>query len=228
MATGRRSKRQGGQELIEFALTTILLVGLLLNSFITGMDLIRSIQVNQVCRDLANMYIHGADFSTYTMQQLGQRLAHGLSLEIGSSFSGNSATNTGNGGNALVTLSRIMYVGSTTDPNFAAVGASNCTNANSFVFTQRIQFGNGSLTSRKPSSLGNPSTSAISTAGIVQNPITDAGAKLPSAAQTSIRGLWQVALTDGQSCYVAEFYAQSPELTLGSFSAGGVYARYFF
>jgi hypothetical protein len=228
MATRRRKRGQGGQELIEFALTAILLIGLLLNSFITGMDLIRSIQVNQACRDLANMYIHGADFSTYSMQQLAQRLAHGLGLEIGSSFTGNNAANTGNGGNVLVTLSRVMYVGSTTDPNCAAVGASNCTNANSYVFTQRIQFGNGSLAGSKPSTLGNPSTSAISSSGIVQNPITDAGAKLPGAAQTSFSGLWQVALTDGQTCYVAEFYAQSPELVLGSFSAGGVYARYLF
>jgi hypothetical protein len=228
MPTQRRKQRQGGQELIEFALTVILLIGLLLNAFVTGMELIHSIQVNQVCRDLDNMYIHGADFSTYAMQQLAQRLAHGLSLDVGSSFSGNSALNTSNAGNSLVTLSRVMYIGPTSGPNCVAVGASNCTNANSFVFTQRIQFGNGSLTSRKPSSLGNPSTSAISTAGIVQNPITDAGAKLPSAAQTSIRNLWQVALTDGQICYVAEFYAQSPELTFGSFSASGVYARYFF
>lgn len=228
MATERRKKRQGGQELIEFALTTILLVGLLLNSFVTGMSLIRSIQVNQVCRDLANMYIHGADFSTYTMQQLGQRLAHGLGLEIGSSFTGNQAANISNGGNALVTLSQIMYVGSTTDPNCASVGASNCTNANSFVFTQRVQYGNGSLTSQKPSSLGNPSTSAISTAGIVQHPVTDSGARLPSAAQTSVRALWQTPLNDGQMCYVAEFYAHSPDLVLGSFSAGGIYARYFF
>jgi hypothetical protein len=228
VATNRGGKRQRGQELIEFALTSLLLVVLFVGAFVTGMSLIRSIQVNQVCRDVANMYIHGADFSTYTMQQLAQRLAHGLGLEIGSSFSGNRAANTSNGGNALVTLSRIMYVGSTTDPNCVSVGASNCTNANSFVFTQRIQYGNGSLTSQKPSSLGNPSTSAISTAGVVQNPVTDSGARLPSAAQTSVLALWQVPLNDGQMCYVAEFYAQSPDLVLGSFSAGGIYARYFF
>ena len=228
MATERRKRRQGGQELIEFALTTILLVGLLLNAFITGMSLIRSIQVNQVCRDVAYMFIHGADFSTYSMQQLAQRLAHGLSLDIGSSFTGNRAANTSNAGNALVTLSRIMYVGATTEPSCAAVGAGNCANANSFVFSQRIQYGNGTLTSRKPSTLGDPSTSAISSAGVVQNPITDSGARLPSAAQTSVRALWQTPLKDGQMCYVAEFYAESPDLVLGSFSAGGIFARYFF
>jgi len=228
MAETRRNRRRKGQELIEFSMTALLLAGLLVGSFVTGMNLIRSIQVNQACRDVANMYIHGADFSTYSMQQLTQRLATGLDLEVGSTFTGNSAANTGNQGNVLVTLSRVMYVGSTTDPNCAAVGASHCTNANSFVFTQRIQFGNGTLANTKPSTLGNPSTSTISTAGVIANPVTDAGAKLPTGAQGSFANLWRMALQDGQVCYVVEFYAQSPDLNLGSFLGGGVYARSFF
>jgi hypothetical protein len=174
------------------------------------------------------MYIHGADFSTYPMQQLAQRLATGLDLEIGSTFTGNSAANTSNQGNVLVTLSRVMYVGATTDPNCASVGASHCTNANSYVFTQRIQFGNGTLTNTKPSTLGNPSTATISTAGVVANPITDAGAKLTAATQANFSALWKTPLQDGQVCYVVEFYAQSPDLNLGSFLGGGVYARSFF
>jgi hypothetical protein len=228
MTIRRRKKRQGGQEFIEFGLTAIVLIVLLLNSFITGLELIRSIQISQACRDLANMYIHGADFSTYPMQQLGQRLAQGLGMQIGTGFTGNSAANTSNGGNVLVTLTRIMYVGATTDPNCASLGGASCTNANSYVFTQRIQFGNGTLATQKPSSLGNPTTSAISSAGVIANPVIDAGAKLPGAAQTSVRALWQTPLTDGQVCYVAEFYAQAPGLSLGSFSGGGIYSRYFF
>lgn len=228
MPIQRRARNQAGQELIEFAVTALLLVGLLMSAFLTGMNLIRSIQVNQVCRDIDNMYIHGADFSTYSMQQLAQRLATGLSMQIGTAFTGNSATNTGNAGNSLVTLSEVMYVGATTDPNCTAVGAAKCTNANSFVFAQRIQFGNGTLTAKKASTLGNPTTTAISSAGIVQNPVTDAGAKLPAAAQTNFKNLWQTALQDGQVCYVAEYYAQSPDLSLGSYSESGVYARYFF
>jgi len=234
MATERRKKRQSGQELIEFALIALLLASLLIGSFVTGMNLVRSIQANSSCRDLTDMYIHGADFSTYAMQQLAQRLASGLNLQIGSSFAGNDAANTSNGGNVLVTVSQLMYVGSTTDPNCVSVGAANCTNHDSFVYTQRIQFGNGTLAVQSPSTLGNPSTTAISSSGIIQNPITDSGAKLPSAAQSSMQALWQVSgagrapLQDGQITYVTELYAQSPDLTLGSFSGGGVYARYFF
>jgi len=168
------------------------------------------------------------------MQQLGQRLASGLNMQIGSSFAGNDATNTGNSGNVLVTVTQIMYIGATTDPNCVSVGAANCTNHDSFVYTQRIQFGNGTLATQSPSTLGNPSTSGISSSGILQNPITDSGAKLPSTAQSSMQSLWQVSgngrtpLQDGQISYVVELFAQSPDLTLGSFSGGGVYARYFF
>ena len=226
--SGETRRRQKGQELIEFSLAALVLAGLLVSSFVTGMNLIRSIQVNQACRDVANMYIHGADFSTYSMQQLAQRLAQGLNLQVGTGFTGNSAGNTENQGNVLVTLSRVMYIGSTADPNCGSVGASHCTNANSFVFTQQIEFGNGALANTKPSMLGNPATAAVSSAGVIANPVTDAGAKLPAGAQTSFSHLWQTALQDGQICYVVEFYAQSPDLTLGAFAGGGVYARSLF
>ena len=117
MATERRKRRQGGQEIIEFALISLLLVPMFIGSFIVGMNLIRSIQCNQMCRDLADMYIHGADFSTYSMQTMAQRLAQGLNLQIGSSFTGSSNSNTNNTGNGIVTVTQIMWIGGTTDPN---------------------------------------------------------------------------------------------------------------
>ncbi len=232
--TARRRERQSGQEIIEFALTAVFLIPLLLGSMITGISLVRSIQVQQVCRDLTSIYIHGGDFSTYGMQQLAQRLARGLNLQIGASFTGNQATNTSNTGDGLITVSQIMYVGPTTGNNCIAVGASNCTNHDSFVFTQRISFGNGTLTSQKPSSLGDPSTAAISPSGMILSPVTDSGAQLPNPGQTNMTSLWQVSgngrapLVDGQISYVVEFYVQPPGVSLGIYSEGGVYARYFF
>jgi hypothetical protein len=234
MISQRRKQNQSGQKLIEFALVALLFITLLMGSFVAGMNLIRSIEANQTCRDLTDMYIHGSDFSTYSMQQLAQRLATGLNLQIGGGFSGNSAANTGNGGNTLITVSEIMWVGSTTSPDCLAVGANNCTNQNSFVFLQQLQFGNGTLNSTSPSSLGNPNTSAISSSGVLANPITDAGARLPNPGQTNMQNLWQTTsngqapLQDGQVTYVVELYSQSPDLNLGSFSGSGVYARYFF
>lgn len=228
-----RRSRQRGTEILEFGLVALLFVPMLMGTFVTGMNLVRSIGAQQVARDLANMYIHGADFSTYPMQQLAQRLATGLDLQIGTSWSGSQATNTSNAGRGLVTVSQIMWVGTTSEPNCAAVGAANCTNHDSFVFTQRIEFGNGTLVSEVPSSLGNP-TATRTAAGIVVSPVTAAGAKLPSSGQTAMQALWQQSaagrtpLVDGQVVYVIESYFQSPDLTLGSYPGRGVYARYFF
>jgi hypothetical protein len=234
MATERRKKTQKGQEIVEFGFVALLFVPLFMGSFIVGMNLIRSIQDNQVCRDLTDMYIHGADFSTYPMQQMAQRLAQGLNLQIGSSFSANQNANTNNTGNGLVTVSQIMWVGATTDPNCVSVGAGNCTNHDSFVFTQQIQFGNGTLASSSTVSVGSPTGATLTNAGIVQNTITDTHAKLASAPQTAMQNLWQTnsngqaSLKDGQVVYIVETYFQSPDLSLGSLAGNGVYARYFF
>jgi hypothetical protein len=236
MATERRKRKQRGQEIIEFGITAILLVPMFLGTFVTGMNLIRSIQVNQVCRDLTDMYIHGADFSTYSMQQEAQRLAQGLGLTIGSSFSGNEQANTSNSGNGIVTVTEIMYVGPTTASNCTAVGASNCTNHDSFVYLQQIQFGNGTLSNASTVTLGVPSGVTYSSdgTGMVTNPVTDSHAKLATTPQAAMVALWQTtnngqqALTDGEVAYIVECYFQSPDLTVSSLTGGGVYARYFF
>jgi len=238
MATERRKRNQKGQEMLEFAIVVVLFIPLIMGSFIVGMNLIRSNYANQVCRDLTDIYIHGGDFSTYSMQQLSQRLAQGLNLQIGASFTGNQQSNTGNAGNGLVTVTQIMWVGSTTSPNcLAAVagGAASCTNHDSFVYTQQIQFGNGTLANSSTVSLGNPGSGAVLTsAGIVQNPVTDSNAALGSGPQTAMKAMWQTtnngqtSLIDGQLIYIVETFFQSPDLTLGSMSGNGVYARYFF
>src|ERR1700683_2593517 len=109
--TARRRRTQSGQEIMEFGLAAVLLVPMLIGSFVVGMNLIRSIQCNQMARDLDSMYIHGGDFSTSPLQQEASRLAQGLNLQIGGSFAGNEQSNTGNGGNGLVTVSQIMWIG---------------------------------------------------------------------------------------------------------------------
>lgn len=234
MATERRKRTQRGQEIIEFGLIAVLLVPMLLGAFVVGMNLIRSIQANQMCRDLTDMYIHGADFSTYTMQTMAQRLAQGLNLQIGSSFTGNQQTNNSGSGNGLITVTQIMYVGSTTSANCLSVAPATCTNANSFVYTQQVVFGKTSLASSSTQTLGTPTGATLNSAGVVQNPITDSHAQLGSAPQTAMSNQWQTSangqqpLTDGQVVYIVELYFQSPDLTIGSLAGNGVYARNFY
>jgi hypothetical protein len=239
MPSQRRKQTEGGQEILEFGLVAILFVPMFLGTFVVGMNLIRSNAVSEVIRDLDDMYIHGADFSTLPLQQEAQRLSQGLNLQI-SGFSGDSAgheqSNVSNSGNGLITLTQIMWIGATTDPNCAAAGAGNCTNANSFVYTQQLQFGNSSLANSGTVSAGNASAAGatINSSGLVFNFVTDAHARLGSAAQSAMSSLWQTtsngqtALVDGQIVYIAEGYFQSPDLTVGSLSGGGVYGRYFF
>jgi len=233
MATARRKKTQSGQEIVELFFAYVLFLPIFLGAFIVGMNLIRSIQANQVCRDLDDMYIHGGDFSTYSMQQEAQRLAQGLNLQIGSSFTGNEQANTGNSGNGLVTVSQIMWIGDTSSTSCVAVGASNCTNQSSFVFTQQIQFGNGTLANSSTVSVGECPTAVMNTSGIVQNYVTDSRAALSGTAQTAMQALWQsdpnsTPLSDQQVAFIVETYFQSPDLSVGGLAGNGVYARYFF
>jgi hypothetical protein len=241
-ATARRRRTQSGQEIMEFGLAAVLLVPMLIGAFVVGMNLIRSIQCNQVARDLDSMYIHGGDFSTYPLQQEAARLAQGLNLQV-SSFTGNQQSNLGTSGNGLVTVSQIMWIGGPTSASCVAVGGSaNCTNQNSFVYTQQIQFGNGSLANSNTVSVGQCPTAILNTSGVVAiangSYITDSRAQLVGAAQTNMQSLWQSSsavtggtatpLTDGQVAYIVETYFQSPDLSVGSLSGNGVYARYFF
>jgi hypothetical protein len=180
------------------------------------------------------MYIHGGDFSTYPLQQEAQRLAQGLNLQIGATFAGNQQSNTGNAGNGLVTVTQIMWIGATTAANCQAALPAVCTNANSFVYTQQMQFGNGALASSTTVTLGICPVSIMNSSGVVQNYVTNSLAQIVGSAQTNLQNLWQVnngtttALADGQVVYVVETYFQSPDLSVGSLAGNGVYARYFF
>ncbi len=238
MISRRRRQRQGGQEILEFALSALFLIPLFLGMIVTGMAVIVSIQVNTLARDMDNIYIHGGDFSMAVYQALTQSLANGLGLQYPPFASGttNIQSNTGTSGNGIIWVSQLMWVGSTTDPNCAAVGASKCTNHNSFVYTQQIVFGNSSLTSTKNTTVGNALSNGatLSTSGIVSNPVTDATAALPATPQAAMQALWQTTangqspLIDGQVLYIVEAYVQTPNLSFGAISNTGAYARYFF
>ena len=89
------------------------------------------------------MYIHGTDFSSYNAQALAKQIASGLNLQVPSFGSGvtNLASEYGDTGNGIAWVTQLMYVGPTTGTLCSSVGASNCTNASSFVYTQQIIFG---------------------------------------------------------------------------------------
>jgi hypothetical protein len=218
----RRSRRQRGNEIIEFGLYAVFIVPLFLWVFVTGMNLLRMIQTNQICRDIGNLYIHGVDFTTYPAEQIAQRLAQGYGLNVGGGFSAGVThmyNNDGNSGTGWVVLSQIRFVGAS-----SCVGVNPC-NSNKYVYTQRIDFGNSSLQfngTTVASAIGTP-TATINASGMVQNWLTD-----PAAVATNFGNFVQTPLTDGQVMYVAETFFGSPDLGISAYPAGGVYSRTFF
>src|SRR5450631_1984830 len=126
----RRRQRQGGQEILEFGLVALLLyTPLLLGTFVVGMNLVKTIQAKNTVRDMADMFIHGADFSDGGYQTLTKEIATGLNLQSPTYGSGTQTRDdTGTLGDGIIWVSKIMYV-----------GAGGGSNAGNFVWVQRVR-----------------------------------------------------------------------------------------
>jgi hypothetical protein len=207
---------------MEFALMAILLVPAFLWMFINGMNMIRLIQCNQICRDIGNLYMEGVDFTTYQAQTLAQTLAQGYGLQVGSTYTGSNATNDLNSGNGWIILSEIMYVGPSACSSLPST--TTCTNSGKYVYIMRLDFGNAALKingASLASTIGTPSSAAINTEGYVSNYLTDANAVATNAASF-------ITLGDTEVAYVAETYFASPTLSFSAYPGGGITSRVFF
>jgi hypothetical protein len=220
-----RSRLQRGNEIIEFALIAAFLVPTFIWVFINGLNLVRFNQSTEINRDLGSLYIKGTDFSTYQPQQLAVRLAQGYGLTV-SSFTGNQHTNNSGTGNGYVILSQIMYVGPTSGSTCQSASPT-CVNHDSYVYLQRIDFGNTGLQFNGvtvASKLGGTVSSAtINTSGLVQNYLTD-----PNAVASNVPSLVASQFADGQVAYVIETFFTSPTVGFSGLPGGGVYGRTFF
>jgi len=215
----RRRTRQGGNEMIEFALFSVLMIPLLIWTFVSGFNLVRMIECQEINRDIGNQYIHGVDYSTYQAQQVAARLASGFGLQIGATFAGNEASNSSNGGNVYVLLSQVMYVGAGT-----CASANPCTNQNKYVFVRQVGFGEQTIKFngvQVGSKLGNM-TATVSSGGYVQNMLTDTGAVCANCST-----YFTTQLTDGQTAYVVESFFADPGLNFSAYPSGGIYTSIF-
>jgi hypothetical protein len=199
-----------------------LLVPAFLWTFINGMNMIRLIQCNQICRDIGNLYMQGVDFTTYQAQTLATVLSQGYGLQIGSSYTGSNAANDSNSGNGLIILSEVMYVGSSACS--ALPSGTTCTNSGKYVYVMRLDFGNKALQingNTVVSAIGTPSAATINTEGYVSNYLTDANAVATNAGT-------YITLSDTEVAYVAETFFASPTLTFSAYPGGGIASRVFF
>jgi hypothetical protein len=144
-------KRQAtrGVSTIEFALSLMVLVPLILGTGAIGINLIRTLQTVQMARDAGHMFARRVDFSQPGNQQILADLGTGMGLSA-----------TSGQGKAVVILTGLTYVdGSTCTAGNIANNNGNaptCTNLGQWVFIQRLEIGNTAL---RTSNFGSPLTS---------------------------------------------------------------------
>ncbi len=195
--------------MIEFLLTSMIWVPMLLGIIFIGFNVVRAIEVTQICRDAGHMHAYGVDFAQPANQQLLVRLASDFTF---------SAT----GGNGVVILSTITFVG---PQDCQAAGrmanTSQCANLNQPVFTRRVVIGNRQL---RTSAFGTPQSSSIDADGNISSSayLNDLGDR--ANGFTSV-----LPLETGQFAYLSEAYFASPDLDWPGFLSGsGTYSRAIF
>jgi Flp pilus assembly protein TadG len=182
--TPRRRPGRSGNVVLEFALITLIYVPLLVGVVSIGLNLGRAVQVSQIARDAASMYVRGIDFSQSANQGILVQLAQPLGM-------------TANGGTGLVILSKITYITAA-----ACTGIAGC-NSNQQVLVQRLTVGNPSLSS------GNLRLAGIVTLdsqGNVANYMTDAAAVVTGLSPV-------LTLSGSEFAYIAEAFFPSSDLT---------------
>lgn len=209
ISQSRSDGKENGMALIEFVFSGLFWIPLLLGTIILGLNLIRAIQVTQVCRDAGHMFSEGIDFSQTANQSLLIDLAQGLNM-------------TATGGNGVIILSEVKYVTST-DCTAAGLQANttSCPNMNQIVFTLRLVIGNSSL---HASNFGTPNAGDMNSDGSIDPSVylTD-----PSTVATGLSNL--ISLSSGQTSYMSEMWVTSPDIDNWAYlGSAGASARSIF
>src|SRR5947209_10599871 len=178
-------KHQKGSALVELCLClTLFWTPLFIGTYQIGFNLIRAVQVTQICRDAGHMYSLGTDFSQLPLQNLLRSL---MSASMDASTSGNT----------VVYLSTLTYV------DAAACAAQNlttgkCPNYGRVVFTRQIPVGNTSVLT---SHFGSPACPASSSYNCTQ-------AYYVTNSLAVAHGFGIPLANSAQFAYVAEMYVQ--------------------
>ena len=203
------SSKQKGSILVEFVLSSLFWVPLLMGTFVVGLNLLRAIQVTQVCRDAGHMFAYGVDFSQSGNQNLLVRLANGLNFSV-------------TGGNGVVILSTVTFIGAA-QCTAAGLQADNthCPNMNQSVFMRRVVVGNSGV---RPSNFGTPNGGIVDGSGYISS-----GSYLSDTSARAAGFAAFLPLAGGQLAYLTEMYLASPDIDWTNFMTGtGVYARVIF
>lgn len=199
----KRLNKEKGNNILEFALVAMPTVIMLFGVVVIGLDLGRSVQVTQICRDAGAMYVRGLDFSQAGNQQVIVRLGQSMNLQS-------------SGGDGLVILSKVTFL---PDSSCGSPPSSTCTSGKS-VLMQRIIFGNNTLSGTHYTTAGTITQDAE---GNVINYITDANAVIANFATNAFQ------MRPNEISYLAETYFRTPDVSMPGFQSNpGIYSQAFF
>jgi hypothetical protein len=242
---GRGGER--GNAIVEFALVAVILIPLLSGLFTVGLALTRSLQVQQVTRNVATMYVKNIPMFSDSSKRLINRLAEGLNMGPNCGSPGvncNGAQGGVNGyplpsstGDGVVYISEVKRIG---DPECAEAGFSGttaseyisngCTNHGHYAFTQYIPVGNTSL---RNSDLGTPVGPFNSERRISPNDVVTKMGNRATGFKTTPSGPGIVYLVPSSYTKVTESFFKVDEIsflinldmTLDNMNNSGIYAR---
>jgi hypothetical protein len=199
------SRSQKGVAVMEFAMSLLFLVPLLLGVFVFGFRIIRALQMIQVTRDLGHMYVRGVNFRNSGPIANAQTLATGYNL-----------TSTGT---SVIYLSQLKVVQqSDCDAVPGAVAGKPCTNLGKTVFTEQLTIGNSAMGA---SPFGTPPLQSDNSVSISDQ----------AGNSQDVAGGFSTILTlqSGETAYLAEMINQTADLNVPGFSGKPqVYARAVF
>jgi hypothetical protein len=203
---------------VEFSLSLVFLVPLLLGTFVFGFRLIRSLEMEQIVRDLGHMYIRGVDFRNTGPQQNAQTLAQGFDL---------SST-----GSSLIIFSqvRVIQQADCDAANPLSPPGTRCNNLNNPVFTEQVMVGNTNLLingTLARSVFGTPPLQADQSVSAFDQADTASASAGVTASASGFATL--ILLQAGEFAYLVEMFNATPDLNIPGFSGSPqVYARSVF
>ncbi len=204
---GNTRRHQRGNEVIEFAICSVLMVPLFFGTVLVGVRLGKAIQVQQVARDTAHMYARSLDFSKTASQDIVVRIASGLNM-------------TRTGGDGVVILTTLMKVGDTQCTN-GGLTLAQCFNNGKTVTINRIVVGNSSLRS---SDLATPTASLIGSDGDIEPANYLTNSSVVASTFPSV-----LVLNDGEFAYVVEAFFRVPALdSLAFYHGNTIFSRCIF
>jgi hypothetical protein len=212
-------RKQSGATIIEFSLSLMFLLPLLLGTLVFGFRLVTAQQINQIARDMAHMYSRGVAFNTTG----GTAEAASLADQFGLTTSGNS----------VIIFSTIMLMTPALCNTGTGGSSGTCNNLNQPVFASQVAIGNAGANSSvfgTPSSTGSlPATSGV-TNNYSSTPTTLTAANQASASWAVANHFSNlVTLTSGQIVYTVEMFNNTPSLSIAGITGlPQVYSRAIF